>query len=368
MRKFSSSLIFLCLFVAIASGQAKQRDTYYVFNGKTLEIAHDNSTHANYMQWQVWLFEEGIRIPLHAAGLRYSRWGLVEGTSAENVMKRLKAAQRFEEAYSKFFGSGTWGPYTFFNPVGPIAITDLAIETEPSAVEKLYQLRGLSDRVNKLIATVQPSLENNDSEGPDSPVKEYFDQIRDVLERINKIHSHLARVGPQLRFVCREITQTQTVVAQAEHDVPKITSTLPSAKLPTSKAWMSHAENAGRDGTIQVAVTETASGVSVQQTWMGGDGSMTGTVILTTIPFDDIGNIDLEPASRIDDNTWTVRVRSARAPFPQEIESPQRKTAKATFPAVNYMTTESAAYFVFADPAEARDACAYFLYHQQLGH
>ena len=34
-----------------------------------------------------------------------------------------------------------------------------------------------------------------------------------------------------------------------------------------------------------------ASGVSVQQTWTGGDGSMTGTVIVTMIPYSDIGKI-----------------------------------------------------------------------------
>ena len=365
--RFSSFALLLCLFVVVASAQAQQQNTYYVFNGKTVEIADDNPTYANYMQWQVWLYERGVRIPLHAAGLQYSRWGLIEGMSAASVMEQLKGSQSFEEAYLAFFGSGSWGRHTFFNPVGPIAVTDQAIETEPSALEKLYQLRGLSDRVSKLITVVQPSLENNESEGLDSPVKEYFDQIRDVLEQARKLHSQLARLHPQLRFISSQIAQTKPVIAQAENNVPKITAALPSVNLPTSKVWMSHAENAGSDGTIEVAITETASGVSVQQTWMGGDGSMTGTVILTTIPYGDIGNIDLEPPSRIDDNTWTVRIRSARAPFPQTVNSPQRKTARATFPAVNYTTTESATYFVFVSSAEAQDAYAYFLYHKQVG-
>jgi hypothetical protein len=367
MRKLSFSVLTLCLFVAVASAQAQQQNTYYVFNGKTLEVTHDNPAHANYMQWQVWLFQDGVHIPHYTAGLRYSRWGLIEGTSAGSVMKRLKASQSFEEAYLKFFGSGTWGQYTFFNPVGPIAVTDQAIETQPAGLEELYQLRGLYGRLNKVITAVQPSLENNESEGPGSPLKEYFDQIRDALERVSKTYSQLARIRPQLRFIDSQIAQAKSAVAEAENNVPKITAALPSVKLPTSKVWMSHTERAGSDGTIQVAVMETGSGVSVQQTWTGGDGSMAGTVILTTIPYDDIGNIDFEPPTRIGDNTWTFRVHSARTSFPQSVNSPQRKTAKATLPAVSYTTAERAVYFTFLNSAEAQDAYAYFLYHKQLG-
>jgi hypothetical protein len=130
---------------------------------------------------------------------------------------------------------------------------------------------------------------------------------------------------------------------------------------------MSHAERAGSDGTIQVEVTETGSGVSVQQAWTGGDGSMTGTVIITMIPYADIGKIDFESPTRNADGTWTVRVQSVTTPFPQTVDSPERKTARATFPAVHDTTTESSVYFVFANSGEAQDAYAYFLYHKQLG-
>lgn len=51
----------------------------------------------------------------------------------------------------------------------------------------------------------------------------------------------------------------------------------------------------------------------------------------------------------------------------KKLTAPQRKTARATFPAVNYATTESAAYFVFLNSAEAQNAYAYFLYHKHVG-
>jgi hypothetical protein len=50
---------------------------------------------------------------------------------------------------------------------------------------------------------------------------------------------------------------------------------------------------------MEVVIMESGPGISVQQTWKGGDGSMSGILILTTIPYDDIGNIELVPPSPI---------------------------------------------------------------------
>ena len=367
MRKSSPFVLSLYLFAAAVSVRLQPQNTHYVYDGTTLQVMDEDLAFANYRQWQVWLYQEGVRIPRYTAGLQYSRWGLIEGTSPEIVMKQLKASQNFEQAYVNFFGPGTWGRYTFFNPLGPIAVTDQAVEKNSVALEERYQLDGLHRRVSRLIVSVQPSLENNESEGPASPLKDYFDQIRDALEQACRVYSQLARVRPQLRFISGEIAQTQTVVAQAENNVPKITSSLPSVKLPTSTAWMTHTEAAGSDGTIRVEVMQIGPAVSVQQTWSGGDGGMAGTVIVTIVPFDDIGRIHFHRPMGIDDHTWTVVVESAHGSFPETLNSPLRQRAMRLLPAVHVTTTNSV-YFAFADPAEARDAYAYFLYHQQLGH
>lgn len=387
MRKLSSLVLFLCLFVIVPSARTQRQDnsdenTYYVFDGKTLEITHDNPAYAKHVRWQVWLYPGGVRIPRHSTGLQYSRWGLIEESSAGRVLKRLNAAQSFEEAYLNFFGAGTWGRYTFLNSLGPIAVTEQPTESQstgsqsteirfaeaqPPDLEELYQLLRLDDQLDKVIATALPSLENNESEGPSSPVKGYFDQIRDALQRVSKLSSQLARAHPQLHLIKLEIAKTRPQITEAEKGLPKITAVLPSVKLPTSKIWMSQTENAGRDGIKEIAITEIGAGASVQERWTGGDGSMAGTIILTTIPYDDIGKIDLVPPMPTYDDTWTVRVHAARAPFPQKIDSPQRRTIKATFPAVNYTTTENSVYFIFPDSPDAQDAYAYFLYHKQLG-
>lgn len=364
MRKLVSALILFFLFSAAPC--AKAQGSFYVFDGHSLEIGYGIPP-ARCTQWQVWLFPEGRRVSGYTAGLQYSRWGLIQGASAAGVMQRLKAFQSFEVAYLNFFGRDAWGRYTFSNPLGPILAAGPAAEIQYDVLEKRYQLAGLAERLNTLIAAVQPSLENNDSEGPNSPVKEYFDQIRYALEQVIKISAQLARAEPRLHFIQREIAQTKPAIAQAEKQVPQLTSVLPSVKLPTGKSWMSQKEKAGSDGTIETLVSETGSGVFVQQSWSEGDGSMTGTVIITAIPYNDISAVELIPPWSRSDPVWTVRVHAARDPFAQQIDSPVRKTARAIFPAVHHTTTEGSIYFVFPNSAQAHDAYAYFLYHRQLG-
>jgi hypothetical protein len=356
-----------CLLAGAVPANAQQQQAHYVYNGATLQVADDTHTYAKYGRWQVWLYQSGVRIPHHPVGLQYSRWGLMEGESSESVIKQLRDAESFEEVYVSFFGPGTWGRNTFSNPLGPIAVTGQAIENDPTALETRYQLDGLRGRVNRLIVSAQPSLENNECEGPSSPHKEYFDQIRDALQQVSKLHSQLARTRHEVHFISEEIARTAKAVRQAENNLPRITASLPTVKLPTSITWMFHKEGAGSDGTIQVEVTERGWEVSVQQTWTGGDGSMAGTVIVTTIPFDDIARVELRPPTKKGEQTSTVFVQSGHNLFPETINSPLRNTPKRVLPAVNLTTTRSFVYFAFRNPAEAQDAYAYFLYHQELG-
>ena len=103
MRKPSLFVLILSLFVTVASALAKQQD-HYVFNGNTLRTTDDNSVAASHTRWQVWLYQEGVHILRHTAGLQYSRWGLIEQNSPESVMKRLKGCQSFKKAYLSSLG------------------------------------------------------------------------------------------------------------------------------------------------------------------------------------------------------------------------------------------------------------------------
>lgn len=355
--------VALAFMLTVAWARAQQHDAHYVFNGKTLEVG--DRVLAGTARWQVWLYEEATPIPRYSSGLQYSRWGLIEGHSPEDVMRRLKNSQDFEKAYLNFFGAGTWGRYTFANSLGPIAVTGYDLQDQPATPGNLYQLRWLTDRLDKLTATIAPSLENNESD-PASPLREYFDQIRDAHQQLCKLSSQMSRTRLEPQFISGGIARAKAEITNMENNVSKIIAVLPTVKLPSTKAWMSHAEKGGSEGTIQVDVTESKSAVFVQRTYTGGDGSMTGTVMVTTIPYNDLGKLDLQAPTQYRDQ-WTVRIEPAARAFPQTVTSPQRQTARRTFPPVNLATTESTVYFDFATSAEAQDAYNFFLYHQQLG-
>jgi len=324
----------------------------------------DRPVQARHARWQIWLYPEHVHIPPRTTGSPYSRWGLLEGRSAENVIQQLETFQGFERAYLSFFGPGEWGSYTFLNPLGPIAITSEAVKNEPPEAFNLSELNG---RINRLIATLQPSLENNKNDNLSSSVKDYFEQVENCLAQVAGLYSQLNQVNPQLHFIDGGIARTHGTVEQAENGVRQITATLPTVKLPTNNAWEFHTEWAGSDGIIEVTVREEESRVTVQQTWTGGDGSMRGSVGLTTVPYEDIGNVDLDAPTRRGDSEWTVRLDSAGSPFRETWTAPERKTAKGILRAVNYETTANFVYLVFNNPAEAQDAYVYFLYHQELG-
>src|SRR5712692_2079679 len=111
-----------------------------------------------------------------------------------------------------------------------------------------------------------------------------------------------------------------------------------------------------------------ASSLSLRLVWKRcpGRGSAANAKNASTLPLD-TGNIGFEPPMGIGNSTWIVRVEFGQTPFPQTVNSPQRKIARAILPAVNYTTPERAVHFAFLNSVKAQDAYAYFLYHKQLG-
>jgi len=364
-RKFLCVTFLFLLLLYPRSSRAQPQSGYYVYDGRATQVVREDPTGANYTRWQVWLYEFPVNIQNHTASLPYSRWGVISGWTAESVLKQLEIYQGFERAYMNFFGAGSWAWRTFSNPVGPIAITGQANHGEPFASP--FELSDLNYRLDRLVETVQPSLANNERQGPEASVRGYFDQVAEVIVKVSELYSHLARAQPQLRFISDETARIRTAVAQAEANVPKITSVLPSVKLPVSSAWMSHTQRAGSDGIIEETVVETGSGVMVQESWTGGDNRMAGTVVLTLIPFQNISQVEIDrPIARGGDR-WAVLIHSDRSAFQEILTSPERQTSTRILRAVNYTTTKTLEYLDFSNSAEAQDAYAYFLYHKQLG-
>jgi hypothetical protein len=57
-RKFLYLIfLFLSLFFAFQPSQAQQQNTYYVYNGTTLEAMFNNPANAHSTHWQIWLYQ-----------------------------------------------------------------------------------------------------------------------------------------------------------------------------------------------------------------------------------------------------------------------------------------------------------------------
>ncbi len=212
------------------------------------------------------------------------------------------------------------------------------------------------------------SLVNGERNEAPALVQQYLEQVRNSMQDVARFYDKLSRLPTEGNYLGQELARLTPGVNQAESAIPKVTAILPTVKLPTSKDWMTQTEFAGKDGTINVTVTEMGSSAWVQQSWTGGDGSMAGTKVITIVPYQDIGTLDIWMPHSGNDQRWTLHIQPAnRNGFPQSITSPERVTSKRTYPAVNLKTSGESVYLEFSNTREAQEAYAFFLYHKQRG-
>jgi hypothetical protein len=290
----------------------------------------------------------------------------MQGPSARAVIKQLAAYQQFERAYTNFFGANTWGRFTFSYPVGPIAVAEQGQRDDPYSLHRKIDL--LNQRLESVVPELRSSLVNGEGNEAPALVQRYLEQVRNSMQDVARFYDKLSRLPTEGNYLGQELARLTPGVNQAESAIPKVTAILPTVKLPTSKDWMTQTEFAGRDGTINVTVTEMGSSVWVQQSWTGGDGSMAGTKIITIVPYQDIGTLDIWMPHLGNDQRWTLHIQPAnRNGFPQSVTSPERVTSKRTYPAVNLKTSGESVYLEFSNTREAQEAYAFFLYHKQRG-
>jgi hypothetical protein len=349
--------------VLVTSAAASQlSDAYYLNSGTTLKIVEGDPTHAEATDWQVWLYPHAASVSRYGGALLYARWGVIHAHSARAVMEQLATLQEFERAYTIFFGSNAWGRFTFSYPIGPIAVAN---KDSPAVVSEADLLTG---RLTPLIQVLLPSLRNGERGDAAGSVRAYFQQVRDCLASIDQFYDKAFRLPEENSYLLREFSRLPAAVSRAESVVPKVRAVLPSVTLPASRDWMSQTAREGSDGTMAVTVTESDSGAVVRQSWTGGDGSMSGTVIQTVVSYRDIGNLHVSVPSWIGKPRWTVQIQAAsQRGFSQSLTSPERKTAKHTYAPVNLKTSAPSVYLEFSSPADAQNAYTFFLYHSQRG-
>ena len=369
-RIFSLALMaFLCGKVWTFSPRltaAQQAGSYYVASGTALKLAEGDPARASYANWQVWFYPHDVNVSRYGGALAYARWGVIHAYSPRAVMEQLAALQQFERAYNGLFGASAWGSLTFLHPIGPIAVADSAPAKWSPTIASGADV--LNQRLASLVQALLPSLENGEQGDAALLVRSDLEQVRNCLVSVDRFYDKLFRLQGENSYLAQQLSHLTPDVKQAEGILPSVRAALPSVKLPTSKHWMSQTAVEGSDGTVAVTVREAGSAAVVSKSWAGGDGSMTGTVIQTVVPYSDIGDLHVWVPPWIGQQRWMLRIQSANQNgFSQSMTSPERKTAKHTYSPVNLNTTDSSVYLEFSNPMDAQNAYTFFLYHSQRG-
>ncbi len=178
----------------------------------------------------------------------------------------------------------------------------------------------LNQQLESVVAELHRSLVNG--ERNQAPlVQPYFEQVRKSMQDVARFYDKRSRLPAERTY----LSQVLAIVAPG----------------------VNQAENA---------------------LWTGGDGSMTGTNVISIVPYQDIGPLDIWMRHWGKDPRWTLCIHPANSKrFLQSLTSPERHTAKRAYPAVDVKTTEGALYLEFSNASDAQDAYAFFLYHKQRG-
>ena len=211
----------------------RAQNLYYVYNGATLHTVHDDPTRASCGRWAIWLFKEGS-----SQSALSSHWGEIDGRSAQSVIAQLKASQSDEKAYERFFGHGSWGPDTAFNPLGPICLSENM--PKPGALETIDRVNDLWERMNRVSTILQPALKDWNCAGlresnpcklyfGDSVIKQQLDGIMNAYKRTSELYGLMSEgLTPSMQQIDLALTQANQAVTMSERNAPIISSRLSS--------------------------------------------------------------------------------------------------------------------------------------------
>ncbi len=171
---------------------------YYILKGNIItRIENSNPSDIKAREWQVRLYKK------QASKTGNSYWGTIKGSSAKEVMAKLKSHQDFELSFNYFIGKGQVqnDVFTNFNAQGPIAIIDEFTNDQPSqndSYEKLTELISLAENNFHLYSEVKENLNiilkgkpSTSFDNVGSVFKEYTENLRDAFLQINSLRKLL---------------------------------------------------------------------------------------------------------------------------------------------------------------------------------
>jgi len=188
-----SAKYLAAILVVFLSANVYAQETYYTDNGRGLiQSVRGNPDEVKAKEWQVRLYKLG------EATSGNHNWGLITGKSAVAVMNQLKESQDFQKRYAKWSGFDyTRETFTFFNPLGPIAVVE---EPKPRSAKLVTQIGDGIDAINRLregykkieqILTDKPQTAN--------PYRNVGNVLREYAKNLSNAETRLADLQNKLR-------------------------------------------------------------------------------------------------------------------------------------------------------------------------
>ena len=213
--RFVLSALLMLLGTATVKGQ---NSTFYIRKGNQItKVENVDPAKIKVTEWQVLLFKKGA--PKKVG----TQWGIIDGKSADAVMKKLKSSQDFEIRYNKWAGKGPVQDevFTNFNPLGPVAVMENATsdrekqnQKDPATQEKWEKLKAIYDEVKGYYDGYQQTMEimsGSDSQTPFDNVgnvfREYADNLKEAYLRVLDLQYKLQKInGYSMEEIDRNIS------------------------------------------------------------------------------------------------------------------------------------------------------------------
>lgn len=242
--------LFFILFLLL-SLTAFSQASFYIQTGIGITKVDDGDpAQINVKEWQVRLYKRSSS----TSGTSF--WGTIKGTSASEVMETLKKQQQFELDFNKFIGKGSVEDevYTHFNPLGPIAVTDIPKASElplNDAQKKVADLYAYAidifydgREINQNLKTILPATEENRYGDIGNNFTEYSLNIKDAVLQIIVlqnllVNSHtttLQTLNTRINEITKKINITQAKLNKVKTSLNTVTTTQNENKITNTNS------------------------------------------------------------------------------------------------------------------------------------
>jgi hypothetical protein len=134
-------MLTLLLLPHLAWGQS----FYYVFDGNSVSLIRQDPNQVSAPEWAAFYFKKG-----RSTDNPNSKWGSSTKKTPAEVLKSVEADQKFERQYEKWCGC-SWGDYTFFNVLAPVAMRKSPTTLDPLKVNLLNKAHETWDKAQGLV-------------------------------------------------------------------------------------------------------------------------------------------------------------------------------------------------------------------------